>query len=290
MKFTSFNNYSNTFVFDSGKVWKTIVIFWWIHWCEISWVKVVDKLVEDFSRDKIKLLKWKIILAYWNEEAIKIWQRDYKYNLNRLFREEYLNSNSSDYEIKRAKELSKIMDNSDTLLDIHSVSSESEPFMFCENIDDEKKIAKSIYNWKIIVWWWEIAWTLLSWDTDWYMHKQWKVSFTLETWNHNLPWAFEIWYEVSLKLLKYFELIENENNFQKSTNQMIKMYKIQTTITWKFSFVWWVYNFKKISKWELIWVDWENNIYASEDFIILLPNYEKTKPWDEIFYYWKEFN
>jgi hypothetical protein len=38
------------------------------------------------------------------------------------------------------------MDETDILLDIHSVSSDSVPFIFCENIENEIKIINNIYN------------------------------------------------------------------------------------------------------------------------------------------------
>jgi len=38
------------------------------------------------------------------------------------------------------KDLKKILDNSDVLLDIHSTSSKSEPFMFAENFKNELSV------------------------------------------------------------------------------------------------------------------------------------------------------
>jgi hypothetical protein len=38
------------------------------------------------------------------------------------------------------QDLKHILDNSDVLLDIHSTSSESEPFMFAENFKDELSV------------------------------------------------------------------------------------------------------------------------------------------------------
>ncbi len=288
MKYTKFNNYSNTFVFDTWIKWESITIFWWIHWNEIAWIKTINMIIENLSNQKLKLLKWKLILAYWNEEAIKIWKRDYNYNLNRLFKDEYLKSNSDEYEIIRAKQLSEIMNKSDVLLDIHSVSSDSVPFIFCENIEKEIKIVSNIYNWKTIIWWWDIAWDLLSWGTDWYMHKLWKIAYTLECWNHNSENASDIWFKASLNLLNYFWLILYNNLDINWKNELIEMYKIQTTKSWNFEFEKWMSNFKIINKWDLIWIDWDIKVYAEDDFIILLPNYEKTKIWEEIFYYWKK--
>lgn len=288
MDFIAFNNYSNTFVFDTKINWPTIIIFWWIHWNEIAWVKVIDKLLEQLQNDEIKILKWKLILAYWNEQAINIWKRQVKYNLNRLFRDTYFSSSSNDYEINRVKKLREVLLEWDVLLDIHSTSSKSTPFMFSEDFKDEINITKSIWSKKIIIGWEKISWDLLSWDTNGYMHKMWKMAFTLECWQHNSDNAYDVWYGTSVKMLEYFGLLKKSNNLDIKKVDLIEMYKIETTKTWKFKFIDKINNFDHIKSWDLIWFDWDREIIAAENFIILLPNYEKVEIGEEIFYYWKK--
>lgn len=284
---------SGIFIFDTKIKWPTIVIFWWIHWNEVAWVNVIEKFLNQLQNNEIKILKWKLILAYWNEEAIKIWKRQVKYNLNRLFKEEYFLKESDDYEIKRVKELKQILDKWDILLDIHSTSSESVPFMFAEDFKDEVEVAKNIWPEKIIIWWEKISWSLLSWDTNWYMHSKWKIAFTLECWQHNSSNAFNIWYNTSIKLLEYFGMLKksNSNSLVNKKIDLIEMYKIEVTKTWKFKFINKIDNFSEIKKWELIWLDGGKKIIVKENFIILLPNYEKNLSiWEEIFYYGKKIN
>lgn len=288
MKYTTFNQYSNTFVFDTWIEGPTISIFWWIHWNETVWIKVINKIVDKINSKKIKLLKWRLILAYWNEKALEIWERGYKYDLNRLFKPKYFESDSDDYEIKRVKQLKDILDVSDILLDIHSVSSDSEPFIFSENINSEVEIVKKICDTKVIVWWWDIWWNLLSWDTDSYMHSIWKIAYTFECGNHYQKKAFQNWFIVANNLLSYFELILPNIKYNKLPKSfIIEMYKIATTKTWNFVFEKEVENFHKIKKWELIWIDWIEKVYAEEDFFVLLPNYWKLEVWDDIYYYWR---
>lgn len=277
---------TNVFVFNSKIKWPTITIFWWIHWDEISWVKVIDYLKDSLNNWDINLLKWRIILAYGNEEAIKKWFRQIKYNLNRIFLKDFFNKESNDYEINRMKDLKKILDNSDVLLDIHSTSSNSEPFMFSEDFKNELSIWKVIWTDKIITWWEKNWWDVLSWDTNLYMHSIKKIAFTLECWQHRASNAFNIWLKISLNLMKYFNLIEW--NIENNNNHLIEMYKVKITNTWQFLFKEWIDNFKEIKKWDFIWYDWEEKILAEEDFIILLPKYWKAKIWEEIFFYWKK--
>ncbi|MCD5382530.1 succinylglutamate desuccinylase/aspartoacylase family protein [Candidatus Gracilibacteria bacterium] len=280
-----FKNISGVFIFDSKIKGPVITIFGGIHGDEISGVKVVDYLKDNFNNGKIKLLKGKVILAYGNEEAIKKGTRQINYNLNRIFKKKFFDKKSDDYEVNRVKELKYLLDNSDVLLDIHSTSSKSEPFMFAEDFQDELKIGKIIGTDKIIIGWEKNGGDMLSGDTNLYMHSIGKIAFTLECGQHKSPDAFDIGLKTSLNLLKYFNLIDgNVNNYN---NQLIVMYKIKTTKTGNFLFKDGIDNFKEIKKGELIGFDGDTEIIAEEDFIILLPNYGKTKIGEEVFYYGK---
>lgn len=287
MKHKKYKNVSKTYVFDTWKEWKTIWIFWWIHGNETAWIKAICKLVEEIESWQLNLLNWKLILALWNFEAIEIWKREVKYNLNRLFKSEYLDKKSEEYEVKRMQELSSIIREVDILFDIHSVSSKSEPFMFAEDIWNEIEMASKIYNWNVIVWWGDFSWWVISWDSDSYAHSLWKIAFTIECWNHNDIKAGETAYKSSINLLLYFWLINSEKICNNKKWELIKMYKIKTTKTWNFNFIDWIDNFSEISKWDLIWYDSNEKIYAEEDFIILLPKYKFLEVWEEIFFYWK---
>lgn len=276
---------SGVYVFDSGVDWPVITIFWWIHWNEIAWVKVIDYLRGELKKWLLKIQKWKLILAYWNEIAIKKWIREVDYNLNRIFKDEFINIDSNSYEIKRVKELSVVLNSSDVLLDIHSVSSDSEPFMFAEDFKDELTVCSNIWPWKIIIWWEKNWWDILSWDTNLYMHRNSKIAFTLECGQHESPDAFDVWLKTSFNLLSYYNLI---NNKVKSCNtDILEMYKIVCTKKWLFKFAKKYDNFELVNKWDLIWKDWKVDFIADEDFIIMLPNYWKLNPWEEIYYYWR---
>lgn len=288
MKHTKFNDYSDTYVFDTKKAWKTIWIFWWIHGNETAWIEAIEKLVKEIESWELELLSWKLILALWNREAIKSWEREVKHNLNRLFKKQYLNEKTEENEIKRAKELADIIEELDVLFDIHSVSSQSVPFMFAEDIWNEIEIASNIFGWNIIIWWWDFSWWVISWDTDSYAHSLWKIAFTIECWNHNDSWAWEIAYSSSVHLLSYFWLVNDSDDYKAEKWKLIQMYKIQTTKTWKFKFVEAIDNFSYIKEWDLIWYDWDEKIYAKENFIILLPKYKLLKPWEEVFFYWRD--
>ena len=57
-----------------------------------------------------------------------------EYNLNRLFTQEILNYQGNSYEKNRAKSIAEQMNREkyDFILDLHSTSNPSVPFLFCE--------------------------------------------------------------------------------------------------------------------------------------------------------------
>lgn len=273
------------FFFDSWIAWKTVTVFWWIHWDEVVWEKIIKYFVKKIKSDKINIISWKLIFAFWNLEAMKIWKREYSANLNRCFNKKLFESNKEIYEYKRAKELSEILDVSDALLDIHSVSSKSDAFIFSENTEKNINLVKNIFSWKIILGYWEILDDVLAWDTENYMHNLWKLAHTLECWNHNEEKSFLIWIEVVENFLNYFWIIELKKK-KKLYWEFFKVYDIFKTKTWNFKFEKEFKNFDFIKKWEKIWYDWVQEIFSKSEFYMLLPNFWQQKIWEEVFFYW----
>lgn len=287
MKHTTFQDFSNTFVFDTHIPWPTTTILWWIHGDEIAWVKTVDYLVNQIESKLLELLNWKLIFAYWNEEAIQANKRQIEHNMNRLFQDQYLNSSSQDYEIQRAQELAQIMKQTDYLLDIHSTSSSTAPFIFAEDIWNELKIANGIFHGKTILGWEAMAdGSVISWDTNGFVHQHWGMALTLEWWSHKDVSTFEVSKQVSLSLLSFLWMTKNIIENISHSWENYEMYKIQTSTSGNIEFSKKFNNFDQVETWDLIYTDGEEKIYAKENFTILLPNMNKNiKPEQEIFYY-----
>ena len=168
------------------------------------------------------------------------------------------------------------------------MSSPSEPFLFAENIGNELKIAANIFNGKKVVWRDNTAGNISSWDTNGYMHKNWKIWLTLECWNHMDEKSFEIWLETALKFLSLLSATQEHKLNNDNTWKIYEMYKIAVSKTENIKLNKKFKNFETIKNWDLVYTDWKDNIYAEEDFTILLPNYNvNIKPWEEVFYYGK---
>lgn len=290
MKHTTFQDFSNTFVFDTNIPWPTTTILWWIHGDEIAWVKTIDYLKEQIENEVIALLKGKLILAYWNEEAIQADKRQIQHNMNRLFQEKYLDSHTDEYEIQRAQQLAQIMKQTDYLLDIHSTSAATAPFIFAEDIWNELKLANTIFPGQTILWWEAMAdWSVISWDTNWFVHQHWGLALTLEWWSHLDESTFTISKEVSLSLLWFLWMIENISKEHHHKWETYKMYKIETSKHPNIQFSKKFHNFEQIQAWDFLYTDGWQKVFAEKDFTILLPNMKPNIPaWQEIFYYWEK--
>lgn len=281
----NYKNIEGAYIFDSWKVWKIITIFGGIHWDEISWVKASMKLITKLESNNIILNFWKIIIVpKCNKLAVDKWERYIKYNLNRLF----FNWNKWDsYEEKRSEELMCILKQSDYLLDLHSTSWPSIPFLFSEmeNMDLAKKLGIS----HIIWWWWEL-WNSIVWgDTENYIIKQWWIWFTFEAWNHdNINWVDNA-YNMILNFISVLWWILN-NNIEKIWiwNNVLKVDSVYISKSNKFKYLIPIENFTKILKWTLIWIDDWIKIYAENDMILVMAKKESlVEKWVEVFFIWK---
>lgn len=281
----------NSFVLDSGTPWITVAIFWWVHGNEIAWVQAIKLLLDTWKQWTFHIQSGKIICAYWNERAIIANKHNVGLNLNRLFRKNILTSQGSVYEINRAKELAQILDESDVLLDIHSTSSDSIPFIFSESDTESIHYAQAFPVQYIITWWSDICGNLISWDTQTYMALQKKLWYTIECGNHQSSNARSIGYNSILHLLNKLKmtdtLVWTNENFK---GNIIQMYDIATTNTGMFKFSRNYKNFEPIQEWDIVGHENWEAYKAKETSLMLLPNYEPLKSWDEIFYYWRKIN
>ncbi len=127
---------SNIYQIDSNKPGKKIIVLGGVHGSEKTGIAVVEKMINLFEKNKINLVNGSIVLALGNEKAIEANKRMVREggDLNRYFSQEKLNNlEDASYEANRARELAKIIDGVDVLLDIHSTLTPSRAFLACEN-------------------------------------------------------------------------------------------------------------------------------------------------------------
>lgn len=269
---SNYKNISNVYLIDTWIAWPIISIFWWIHWNEISWIKANKYFFEQIKAWEINIKKGKIILVLKaNEEAVKINNRQVKYNLNRLFKDDWIEKD--DYEYKRALELKSILRESDYLLDLHSTSWTSIPFLYSEmhNYD----LAKKMWVSHVIWWWWELDWNTVSWDTENYINSHAWVWFTFEAWDHLSKIWFKSAYSMILNFLSVLEIID-KNYFSKiwfGENYM-KVIDYYVAKSNDFNYNISIENFQKINAWTLIWIDWWIEVRSKNNMVFIMPKAE----------------
>jgi succinylglutamate desuccinylase len=117
-------------IIDSKKPGPIITIMAGIHGDEICGIKAFKKVIPN-----LKLKKGKVYFILGNLKAIKLKQRQYQTNLNRLYKDDSLIDNKikKTYEYKRSREIIPYLNDSIALLDIHSaMDKDSTPFAICE--------------------------------------------------------------------------------------------------------------------------------------------------------------
>jgi len=282
----NYKNINSAYLFDTKIQWKTIVIFSWIHWDEISWIFATKKFINEIDSWNILLNSWRlIIVTNCNEIAIKNVLRYDKKNLNRLF----FNWKKWDtYEEKRSDELMKILDEADYFLDLHSTSWPSIPFLFSE--EKNFGFAKQLWISHIIWWWAELENWLISWDTENYVNNIWWVWFTFEAGNHDAPDWWKNAYQMILNFLSSLNIIDKKYFIKIWDKQLfIKMTDFYNAKSNIFKYNVSTENFSKIEKWTFIWTDNNEKVFAKEDMILVMPKDEKViEKGIEVFFIWKE--
>ncbi|MFA6064574.1 MAG: succinylglutamate desuccinylase/aspartoacylase family protein [archaeon] len=119
---------SKVVIKDSKKPGPKVVVMAGVHGDEICGVKALDELIP-----KIKVTAGKVTFIYANLKAIEQNKRFIEYNLNRCFSSDQAENVYSTLEGKTGRELVRILDDSDVLLDLHaSTSKKTVPFIICE--------------------------------------------------------------------------------------------------------------------------------------------------------------
>ena len=103
-----------------------VVVMGGVHGDEKVGVQVVEEMKKFLGKEKIC---GEIYLIIGNPKAVKAGKRFIEYDLNRSFG---YNLNDSTCEGKRAAQIAPFLGGADYLLDIHSTSKKSIPFVYCE--------------------------------------------------------------------------------------------------------------------------------------------------------------
>lgn len=249
------------YIFDSEKKGNITTIMVWVHGNELSWPNAIIEIIKT-----LKIQSWKVFIIFANLKALQQNVRQTEKNMNRSF----VQSNTgTTYEDKRAREIMKILEKSDYLLDIHNTLNieNSIPFLISEHPElwkyfDVEKIVSGFDE-------------LHPGGSDGYMNEIWKIWLCLESGSIYDPKWPEIAKKWILNFLKYTKnIVGIPETF--SNQEYIKFDTIYKNKTLDFKFTKTFEDFEKIEKWQIIWYDGNTEIFSDRDGYIIftyIPKY-----------------
>jgi len=242
---------------EGEKKGKTLAVFSGVHGNEQAGVLAMRKILKN-----IKIARGKVFFVFANPPAIEKNVRQINKNLNRCF----LKGNQGrSFEDKRARELMKILDKCEALLDLHaSPNKENKPFIICEKVDFS--IADKL-DFEIISFGWD---KIEPGATDGYMHKAGKKALCLECGPISESKKYSRLVEKSIwQFLKYFGLIDSKIKFSKRKQRFAKVTRAVHKKSDNFALARKFKDFESLSDGELIATDDKTKFFAKKDEFIL---------------------
>jgi len=241
---------------DSGEKGKTLAVFCGVHGNEKAGVYAVKKILKN-----INIKKGVVYFVFANPKAIKENKRFIDKNLNRCFLD---NQKGNFYEEKRVKDLIKILECSDALLDIHaSTSPKTIPFVITDSGLD---IVKNM-NFKIIATGFD---NIEPGATDGYMKNKGKIGICLECgYAGKSEENVDIAYNSVLQFLQYFNAIENKISNYNINQKILHVDKVQKVTSKKFKLTKTFADFETIKKGSIIAKDEVKSYITNKERVIL---------------------
>lgn len=254
---------------------KTLTILAGVHGNEKAGVMAINKIINNIQHSVINIREGTVYFIYANPKAIEKNLRYIDKNLNRCF---IKNLKGNNYEILRAKEIMKILDKSDAVLDLHASNNpKATPFIICEK--NAYNLAKN-FNFKILSSGWD---TVEPGGTDGYMYKQGKIGICLECGslvesekNKNLA------YNSILQFLSYFNIIKKISGKISNPKKYVQVKNLVYKKTKDFAFVKEFADFEILKKNSLFATDGNIKYIAKNNECIIFPHAD-TDIGDEAF-------
>jgi succinylglutamate desuccinylase len=261
-----------------------VVMFSGVHGDEISGIHAVEKLFFDFFNGARTLLKGSLTLTRSNAHAIAAERRYLKYNLNRMYKDEYgPDIDRNEYEYTRAQELKSILRECDYFLDLHSAPIAQEPFLIAEQhaIDFFSKLGLP----HIIMGWNKFSGGTTGGDGENYANMHGAIAATLESGSHFEKRSNDVAYRTVITMLSLLGIIDGVKDASRAEAEVIDMYAVVTKEADDFRYAGNVENFQRFKRDEAFAFQNGKPITVKEDTILLIPmKPEDTKVHEEVCY------
>jgi succinylglutamate desuccinylase len=261
-----------------------VVMFSGVHGDELSGIHALEKLFFDFFTGARTLLKGSLTLARSNAHAIAAERRYVKYNLNRMYKDEYgPDIDRSEYEYTRAQELKSILRECDYFLDLHSAPIAQEPFLIAEKhaIEFFSKLGLP----HIIMGWNKFSGGTTGGDGENYANMHGAIAATLESGSHFEKRSNDVAYRTVITMLSLLGMIEAVKDVSHAEAEIIDMYAVVTKEADDFRYAGNVANFQRFKRDEAFAFQNSKPMTVKEDSILLIPmKPEDTKVHEEVCY------
>jgi succinylglutamate desuccinylase len=260
------------------------VIFAGVHGDEVSGIHAIDKLLFDFFGGERTLTRGTLTLARGNAHAIAAERRYVRYNLNRMYKDDYDQEIDRDaYEFKRAQQLKSILRNCDYFFDFHSAPIAQEAFLVAEgkSVDFFSKLGLP----KIISGWGKFSSGPTGGDGETYASTHGAIAATLESGSHFDKRSNDIAYRAAIAFLSALNMLEKGIERRPTDVEIFQMYAVVTKDADDFSYTPDVRNFQYIKKGDSFAFQNGAPLTVTEDTYLLIPmTPEKTKVHEEVCY------
>jgi succinylglutamate desuccinylase len=267
-----------------------VVMFSGVHGDEISGIHAVEKLFFDFFTGARTLLEGSLTLARGNANAIAAERRYLKYNLNRMYKDEYgPDIDRSEYEYRRAQELKSILRDCDYFLDLHSAPIAQEPFLIAERhaIGFFSKLGLP----HIIMGWNKFSGGTTGGDGENYANAHGAKAATLESGSHFEKRSNDVAYRTVITMLSLLGMIEPVPGEKHAEAEIIDMYAVVTKEADDFRYAGEVRNFQRFARGEAFAFQGGKPMTVAEDTILLIPmKPEETKVHEEVCYLGRRYS
>ncbi len=260
------------------------VIFGGTHGDEVSGAHAIEKLLFDFFAGTRKLRRGSLTLARVNEQALATGCGYIKYNVNRLFRENYgPEIDRSCYEFRRAQELKTLLCNCDYFLDLHSAPIAQEPFVVAEQ--DAAVFFSMLGMPRIMTGWSKFSSGTIGGDAENYANDHGAKSATLESGSHFDKRSNDVAYQSVLSFLSLLDMIDGIERRREAPLEIVEVYSVVTKEADDFRYCGIVDNFQFIRKGAPFAFQNGRALTVSEDSVLLIPmNPEDTRLREEVCY------
>jgi succinylglutamate desuccinylase len=268
------------FVYQAPVAGKSVVVMGGVHGNEPCGVNAVNKLRQKLDAGELSLVAGTLTLIVANPYALEKKARFVSRNLNRLFKENAQEAPCD--ELRRAEELKPFLVGIDYLLDLHSASMTSPPFLLCDL--QELEMADKLGIDFAVLGWGSLDTDATCGDTEAWARSHGACSFTLECGQHQDSSASAVGYATAIRFLNLTGTIETVKDLPLKAIKKLRLYHAEMLRDSAFSYSDTFPCFSPVASGDVIGVDQYKVHRASKDSYLVFPAQPCDVPLDTELY------